>query len=147
MSVNCFVDTNILVYFRDSSEIEKQIIAEKWLEAIWEKQIGRLSYQVLNEYYVTVTQKLVPGMDRESARMDVKNLMAWNPIAIEKSIVENGWVIQEQYHFSWWDALIVSAAQKANCAILLSEDLQHNQIIGNLTIINPFLSDLDQVIG
>jgi len=71
MSDSLFVDTNILVYYRDSSEHEKQPIAENWIRKIWEKKLGRLSYQVLNEYYVTVTKKLNPGLDYKSARLDI----------------------------------------------------------------------------
>jgi predicted nucleic acid-binding protein len=97
MNDHLFVDTNVLVYFRDASEPEKQHLAKTWLRAIWEKKLGRLSYQVLNEYYVTVTRKLDPGLDVQAARLDVKNLMAWDPIVIEKSVVESGWYIQDQY--------------------------------------------------
>lgn len=146
MSDNLFVDTNILVYYRDSSEPEKQPIAEDWLSAIWRNKLGRTSYQVLNEYYVTVTRKLNPGLRPQSARLDVKNLLAWEPIAVDKSLIENGWILQDQYNFSWWDSLIIAAAQKANCSILLSEDLQQHQQIENLTIINPFKTDIGSII-
>lgn len=146
MSDSFFVDTNILVYYRDSSEHEKQQIAENWLTSIWKNKLGRTSYQVLNEYYVTVTEKLNPGLEAQSARLDVKNLMAWDPVVVDKALVENGWIIQDRFGFSWWDSLIVAAAQKANCSILLSEDLQHQQQIENLTIINPFKTDLDSII-
>lgn len=56
MSANCFVDTNILVYERDSGEPEKQVLAEQWLTQLWQHELGRISAQVMNEYYVTVTQ-------------------------------------------------------------------------------------------
>lgn len=56
--------------------------------------------------------------------------------------MENAWLIQERHRFSWWDSLILSAAQIQDCTIVLSEDMQHEQQIGNMTIINPFLSDL-----
>ena len=146
MSDYCFVDTNILVYFRDSSELGKQQVAADWLSLIWEKQIGCLSIQVLNEYYVTVTQKLNPGLDPESARLDVKNLMSWNPLTVNKYLMELGWTIQDRYKFSWWDSLIVAAAKKTNCTWLISEDFQHQQKIDNLTFINPFVSQLDQFV-
>jgi predicted nucleic acid-binding protein len=146
MNGSCFVDTNIFVYFRDSSEPEKQQITADWLNVIWNKQIGRLSYQVLNEYYVSVTKKLKPGMDCESARLDVKNLMAWNPVVVDRSIIENSWIIQDRYAFSWWDSLIIGTALKANCSILLTEDLQHQQRIEGITVINPFKIQIERVI-
>jgi predicted nucleic acid-binding protein len=64
MSVNYFVDTNILVYARDSSEPEKQPIAKQWLTHLWQQESGRISAQVLNKYYMTVTQKLKPGLSK-----------------------------------------------------------------------------------
>lgn len=146
MSDKIFVDTNILVYSRDSSEPDKQQIAEKWLTALWKSQKGKLSYQILNEYYVTVTKKLNPGLDPESARLDIKNLIAWEPVVIAQSVIENAWLIQDRFRFSWWDSLVVAAAQKSDCSILLSEDLQHQQQIDDVTIINPFITSLDSVL-
>lgn len=60
-----FVDTNVLVYARDISEPEKQRRASEWLAHLWRSREGRLSVQVLQEYYVTLTQKLKPGLPRE----------------------------------------------------------------------------------
>jgi len=79
MSAKCFVDTNILVYRRDSTETEKQPKAEEWLRQLWVNKSGRISTQVLNEYYVTVTQKLKPGLSKESARRDIRALAVWQP--------------------------------------------------------------------
>ena len=146
MNDSLFVDTNILVYYRDSSDPEKQKIAEDWMTEIWKNKLGRISYQVLNEYYVTVTRKLDPGLQPQAARLDIKNLMEWDPVVVDKKLIENGWIIQDQYKFSWWDSLIIAAAQKANCSILLSEDLQHRQKIENLTIIDPFKTGIDSII-
>ena len=58
MGAKVFVDTNILVYCRDASEPEKQQKAMAWMTRLWETGCGRLSFQVLQEFYVTVTQKL-----------------------------------------------------------------------------------------
>jgi predicted nucleic acid-binding protein len=79
MSGRCFVDTNVLVYARDASEVEKQARAQEWLEPLWRRRSGRTSFQVLSEFYVTVTQKLSPGMAPEEARRDVRNLLVWQP--------------------------------------------------------------------
>ena len=133
-----FVDTNVLVYSRDASEAQKQQRAMAWMTHLWTERCGRLSYQVLNEFYVTVTQKLQPGVDRHGAREDVRLLLAWHPIAVDAIVIKGAWQIQEHYSISWWDALIVSAAQVAKCSHLLSEDLQENLTIGGVKIINPF---------
>ena len=133
-----FVDTNVLVYSRDASEPQKQVQAVAWMTHLWKTQAGRLSFQVLQEFYVTVTEKLRPGLDSEEARRDVRSLLAWHPIAMDGRVLEGAWLIQDQHKFSWWDALILSAAQVAGCRYLLSEDLQENQALGNLRIVNPF---------
>ena len=57
MTGTVFVDTNVLVYSRDVSEAQKQKQAMAWMTHLWAERCGRLSYQVLNEFYVTVTQK------------------------------------------------------------------------------------------
>ena len=138
MTDKVFADTNVLVYSRDSSEVEKQKQAVAWMTHLWTEKTGRLSYQVVNEFYVTVTQKLQPGMDRQSAREDVRFLLAWRPIPVDAMVIEGACRIQDHYGLSWWDALIVSAAQVARCRYLLSEDLQEHQTIGAVKIINPF---------
>ena len=138
MTESCFVDTNLLVYFRDASELEKQPLAERWLSELWLKQAGRLSMQVLSEFYVTVTRKLSPGMNLEAARQDVLNLFAWKPVPIDAKVAESAWTVQDRFGFSWWDSLIVSAAQRARCTYLLTEDLQDGQDIGELKVVNPF---------
>jgi predicted nucleic acid-binding protein len=142
MSARTFVDTNILVYSRDKSEEAKQGIALQWLAVLWQQRSGRISFQTLNEFYVTVTQRLKPGLTRPEAQADIRNLLLWNPIPVDSTVMENAWLIQERYSFSWWDSLILSAAQIQDCTFILSEDMQHGQQIGNMTIINPFIADI-----
>jgi predicted nucleic acid-binding protein len=124
MSADVFVDTNVLVYARDASETAKQKLAASWMEQLWRTGRGRLSFQVLEEFYVTVTQKLRPGLNPESARSDVRSLLAWQPIALDAQLMDGAWSLQDRYATSWWDALIVSAAQRSGCRYLLTEDLQ-----------------------
>ena len=133
-----FVDSNILIYSRDASEPLKQEQAMAWMAELWASRKGRLSFQVLQEFYVIVTQKLKPGLDREAARRDVRSLLSWHPVATDERVIEGAWVIQDRYKISWWDALIVSAAQVTNCRFLLSEDLPEGQHLGNVQIVNPF---------
>lgn len=142
MSAKAFIDTNILVYSRDKSEADKQAVALQWLTVLWQQRSGRLSFQTLSEFYVTVTQRLKPGLSRADAQADIRSLLLWNPVAVDATVMENAWLIQERYGFSWWDSLILSAAQIQDCTYVLSEDMQHGQQVGNLTIINPFLADI-----
>ncbi|MEJ2170148.1 MAG: PIN domain-containing protein [Desulfobacterales bacterium] len=138
MTANVFVDTNVLVYSRDASEPQKQERAMAWMVHLWSNRAGKLSYQVLQEFYQTVTSKLQPGLDPKNARRDVRSLLAWQPILVNERVLENAWQVQDNFQISWWDALIVSAAQLADCRYLLTEDLQENQKFGNLKVINPF---------
>ena len=133
-----FVDTNILVYAKDKSESEKQPLARKWLEHLWKTQQGRISIQVLQEYYQVVTRRLQPGLKPGIAQEDIRDLMAWSPVAIDRQVLEHAWVAEENFRLSWWDALIVGAARQAGCRYLLTEDLQNGQDLDELTIIDPF---------
>ncbi len=135
-----FVDSNVLVYARDSGHPEKQRQAAAWMADLWRSKRGRLSIQVLSEYYVNVTQKLRPGLDHATARHDVRALFSWNPIGLEPRVLEQAWQTQDRYHLSFWDGLIVGAAQVAACRYLLTEDLQADQEIGTVLVVNPFRS-------
>ncbi len=138
MAAKIFVDTNVLVYSRDASEPQKNKQATAWMSHLWNMRAGRLSFQVLQEFYITVTEKLDPGLDRESARKDIRSLLPWRPISVDNRVFDGAWHIQDRFGLSWWDALIVSAAQVADCRYLLTEDLQDAQMFGNLEVINPF---------
>lgn len=139
MSASIFVDTNILVYALDAGAGVKQEQAANWLELAWRSGRGRISTQVLQEFYVTVTQKLRPGLDREAARAEVRALSAWRPVQVDESVLESGWDLQDRFQLSFWDALIVSAARTAACAYLLTEDLQDGQRLDGVLVVNPFL--------
>ncbi len=138
MADKVFVDTNVLVYTRDASEPQKQKQSMRWMSHLWNLRTGRLSFQVLQEYYVTVTEKLDPGLTTEVARRDVRHLLLWQPIHLDAHVLESAWYLQDRYHLSWWDALIVSAALAADCRYLLTEDLQENQELEKVKVINPF---------
>ena len=138
MTAKVFVDTNVLVYCRDASEAQKQELSMAWMAHLWRTRTGKLSYQILQEFYLTVTAKLQPGLDPENARKDVRSLLAWQPIVADEQVLENAWLVQDGYQISWWDALVVSAAQLGDCRYLLTEDLQEDQRFGSLRVINPF---------
>jgi len=146
MSAKVFVDTNVLVYSRDASEPEKQQLAMAWMARLWESGRGRLSFQVLQEFYVTVTQKLKPGLEISRAQNDVRTLLAWRPIPVDARIMEGAWFVQKRYGLGWWDSLIVATAQQSNCRYLLSEDLQESQLLDHLEVINPFQRTFESIL-
>ena len=136
--MSIFVDTNVLVYARDASEPEKQQRAQAWMAALWESRAGRTSVQVLNEFYVTVTRKLSPAMPVADARADVLDLGEWNPTVLTDALVRQAWAVEDRYGLSYWDSLIVAAAQLEGCRHLLTEDLQGGMRLDGITVVNPF---------
>ena len=142
MTAMVFVDTNVFVYARDASEPEKQAAAETWLRQLWLEQRGRTSMQVLSEYYTVVTHKLKPGLSPEDAWEDVTALLAWEPQPIDGNILARAHTIEKRYGFSWWDAMIVAAAQLQDCSVLLTEDLQHGVECEGIIIQSPFAASI-----
>jgi len=145
MTAEVFVDSNVLVYARDASEPAKQEKALAWMESLWSSGAGRLSSQVLQEFYVTVTEKLKPGLDVATARGDVRSLAAWRPIPVDIRVMEGAWSIEDRFRLSWWDGLIVAAAQIGGCRYLLSEDFQEGQKFGSVRVIHPFRTSPDSI--
>jgi predicted nucleic acid-binding protein len=145
MTGRAFVDSNILVYSRDSSEPEKQRKAQEWMAELWRSRQGRLSFQVLQEFYVTVTRKLNPGMSASDARADVRALLAWEPVVVGGDFLETGWRIQDRFQVSWWDSLIIAAAQTIGARYLLSEDLATGTDFDGVTVVNPLLASFSEL--
>lgn len=139
MSDNIFVDTNILLYSRDASEPEKQALASARLAELWDKRNGRISAQVLNEYFINATRMLDPGLSPEEAWDDIEALSAWNPLPIDLPILNRTFAIQRRYQLSWWDSMIIAAAETAGCTRILSEDLSHGATYFGITVENPFV--------
>ena len=133
-----FVDTNVLLCSEDGADVAKQQRAVRWLRELWLSRRGRLSNQVLSEFYVNATRKLKPAMPAGDARAEVRRYQRWQPWTIDHSTVETAWAVESRFKLSYWDALIVAAAQAQGCRYLLTEDL-HEQQIDNVQILNPFL--------
>jgi len=138
MTAPIFVDTNVFVYARDASEPSKQPAAESWVRSLWLSGRGRLSTQVLHELYVTLTRKLRPGLPRDVAREEVRELQSWRPVAITADVLDEAWVLEDRFGLSFWDALVVAAARVAGCGAVLSEDLQDGQDFDGVVVVDPF---------
>ncbi len=85
-----------------------------------------------------MTHKLRPGLDREVAQADVRDLMAWRPVGIDGPLLEDAWWLEQRFRLSFWDAQIVAAARSAGCRYLLTEDLQGGQDLDGLIVVDPF---------
>lgn len=141
-----FVDTNVLVYRRDATEPGKSLAATRWLEQLWLTRAGRVSLQVLHEYYVTVTRKLDPGLAPAEARDDCRDLLAWDPAVLDSATLEGAWAVQDRFGLSFWDAVIASSAQRMRCGFLLTEDLQEGLDLDGTVVIDPFTTSPDRII-
>ncbi len=139
MSVPVFVDTNILIYQQDISDPAKQLCADDWITFLANGRWARISFQVLQELYSILTRKLKPRFEPSEAQEIIRELAVWKPLVTDFSTLERSWLLQQRYSLSWWDALIVASAQTCECMALLTEDLQHGQLLGNLRVINPFM--------
>lgn len=143
-----FVDTNVLISAEDGAEADKQHSALAWIERLWRARSGRLSTQVLNEFYVNVTRKLKPAMPQGDARARVRRYAAgWNPWQIDHATVETAWAMEARHGLQYWDCLVLAAAQHSGCTLVLSEDMQHQGRYGAVQVINPFLASIDEVLG
>ncbi len=109
-----------------------------WVDHLWRTRTGRLSFQVLHEYYVTVTGKLQPGLPLAEARSDVRDLMAWKPLALTATPLEAAWDLIDRHALSFWDGLFVAAARSLGCDRLLTEDLSDGETYGGVLVVNPF---------
>ncbi len=134
-----FVDTKVLIYAEDLADAPKHARALQWLELLWQRRQGRVSTQVLNEFYTNVTRKIRPPMPMGDARAEVRRYQRWNPWQIDQQTVETAWAFEARFALSYWDALVLAAASHQGCRIVLTEDLQHGQTIDSLRIVNPFL--------
>jgi len=139
MTAPVFVDSNVFLYALDKADLKKQQAARNWRAELWKSRRGRLSFQVLGEFYVNAI-RLLPKA-RDEARSEVRDLLAWRPVVTDAALLERGWKIQDRYQLSYWDALIVAAAKTSSCSYLLTEDLQAGQNLDGIEVVNPFLCE------
>lgn len=136
-----FLDTNVLVYAFDRHSPPKQRRARALLKEHGTAGAIVLSTQVLQEFYVNVTRKLPEPLSESEAEANVRDFTAFDIVDVDRDMVLSGIALARQHRLSFWDALIVTAAQARACKRLLSEDLQHGRRFGSLTVENPFLAD------
>jgi predicted nucleic acid-binding protein len=135
-TVRTFVDTNIWVYALDSRDPDKRARA---LEALGTKPSGIVvSTQVLGELYVTVRRLGTQVLSVEDARTAVEALRRFTVVPVEDAHVTTALDLVALHHISYWDALVVAAAQSAGCSRMLSEDLTAGGVYGGVRIENPF---------
>lgn len=134
MSVESFLDTNVLVYAAARDDDARR---QRALELI-DSQNFALSAQVLQEFYVTVTRKLAVPLRAETALEWIEQLEAFPCVGIDAALVKIGAELSVRHRISYWDAAVLAAAQAAGARTLYTEDLNDGQRYGDVRVRNPF---------
>lgn len=135
-----FIDTNIFIYALDQAEPEKQAKARILLKTLQKNRTGVVSTQVFQEFFVVATNKL--KVNTQLAKKMISYLAHYEIVTVDLPMIKKAIDICSADQISFWDALIVSAANASGCQIILTEDLNHQQSIKGVKIENPFLTDV-----
>jgi predicted nucleic acid-binding protein len=135
-----FVDTNVLVYAFDKSSSPKKRVAQRLMNELMEEDVLRLSTQVLQELFVTLTRKVPQHCSSEEALAVLEDLTAWHLMVIDYGAIRAAVGLADEVKLSFWDALIVVAAARTGAAVLYTEDLNDGQEILGVRISNPFVA-------
>jgi predicted nucleic acid-binding protein len=139
MSGKAFVDTNILLYAHDLADPAKNKVAVDLLTQLWDDNTGVISTQVLQEFAVNLQRRISLSLTFQEVRTRIALYLDWEVVVNGKGAVLRGLDARERYQISFWDAMIVQAAESAGCEVLYSEDLSHGQEYGGVLVVNPFL--------
>jgi predicted nucleic acid-binding protein len=137
MNDKAFVDTNIIVYAHDLVSGIKNERARALIEKLWSTGGGVLSTQVLQELCVNLRRKAAKPLTIEETRSLIQDYSDWEIVVNTHSSVIEALSIETRFQISFWDALIVHAAERAGAAILYSEDLSDGQTYGSVRVVNP----------
>ncbi|MEQ8471254.1 MAG: PIN domain-containing protein [Marinoscillum sp.] len=136
MNGKIFIDSNVLIYLFSSDEPEKRNHCNKLLLSLEKEYSLVWSTQVIQEFYNTFTQKF--GRSPQEVKKHIQYFTSFELVINNLDTINSAIDIQITNKLSFWDSLIISAAQQANCSTLLTEDLNHSQKIDMLTIKSPF---------
>jgi predicted nucleic acid-binding protein len=134
-----FLDTNILLYAaarqaapadEPKHEIARRILAEGDFA---------VSAQVLQEFYVNAIKLKPKPLEIDEAQAWVDTFSDIECVAIDHRLVNEGISLSQRFKTSYWDGAIIAAAHAASADIVYSEDLNHGQTYGEVTVINPFI--------
>ncbi len=140
MSARVFVDSNILVYAHDSGAGTRYQVAKALVERLWRGRYGVISTQVLQEFYVNVRRKARNPIAPAESRRLVEDYQLWEVVVNDGRTILGALDIEQRFKVSFWDALILQAANSAKVATVYSEDLSHGQSFYGVEVVNPFVA-------
>jgi predicted nucleic acid-binding protein len=132
-----FVDTNVLIYTRDPTDPAKQDAATRWLLELARRDIAVVNLQVLNELCHVVLRKL-PHLGVDALQEWVAELRPWGDTVVDAEITDAAWPIHVAFGYSWFDCLLLAAADRLGCTHFLSEDMGHGVRVESVAIVDPF---------
>ncbi len=138
MTDRTFIDTNVLVYRYDNRDPIKQLRAQELLKTGIGNETAVISAQVLGEFFTTVTRKIQNPLSADDAQAAVDLISTLSVVSLDLALVRRAISTQRRYGISYWDALIVVAAESAGCTRILSEDLNPGQAYNGVVVVNPF---------
>lgn len=139
MAQKSFIDTNILIYAHDRSAGAKHDRARELIERLWASGEGVLSTQVLQELCINLRRKLARPLPAEQVRQLIQDYMSWEVVVNTAESVIQALEIEVRYKISFWDALVLHAAESSGATILYSEDLSSGQRYGSIQVVNPLV--------
>jgi predicted nucleic acid-binding protein len=125
------------MYAHDTAAGDKHARAQALVEDLWESRSGVVSTQVLQELAVNLRRKTKNPLDAKATREVVSDYLAWHVVVNGGDSILEALDLEARYQISFWDALVVQAAQVSGAEILYSEDLSDGQTYGTVRVINP----------
>jgi len=136
------IDTNVLVYAYDRSEPKKQRCALEVLDGLAHTGDGRLSAQVLSEFFVNVTRNIAAPLTIAQAGQRIEHYVRlWPVLAVSDALVLEAIRGVRAYQFSFWDAQIWAAARLNHISLVLTEDFNPGAVIEGVRFVDPFADD------
>lgn len=132
-----FVDTAVLVAAEDGADAALQAPVLACLDLLWRERLGRVSSQVLAEFYDTVTRAASAPMPHGDARAAIRRYHSWTPWQIDAATLETTWALEARHQLAWGDCLALAAAQHSGCASLLSLSLPQGAQYGGVEVLHP----------
>jgi predicted nucleic acid-binding protein len=139
MSVEFFIDTNVLVYNLDTTDRRKQEIAEGIVREALVSGNACISYQVVQECSNVLLRKATKPLSVVQLRDYLEAvLLPLMQVPSSEALFHRALDVKARWQFGFYDSLIVAGAMLAGCKTLYSEDLQHGQRLDGLIVVNPF---------